>query len=61
MSRRGSRPASRRRPRSRPAPAGTSPSVARRNRRLAFVLLAVFALIALAILASPFATVPTHP
>jgi hypothetical protein len=35
--------------------------VARRNRRLAFVLLAVFALIALAILASPFATAPTRP
>jgi hypothetical protein len=35
--------------------------VARRNRRLAFILIAVFALIALAILASPFATTPTRP
>ncbi len=61
MSRRGSRPAPRRRPRSRPGQAGMSLSAARRNRRLAFVLLAVFALIALAILASPFATAPTHP
>ena len=34
---------------------------ARRNRRLAFILIAVFALIALAILASPFATAPTRP
>jgi hypothetical protein len=33
----------------------------RRNRRLAFVLLAAFALIALAILASPFSTAPTRP
>jgi hypothetical protein len=41
--------------------AGPSAGVARRNRRLAFVLLAAFALIALAILASLFATTPAHP
>jgi hypothetical protein len=35
--------------------------VTRRNRRLAFVLLAAFALIALAVLASPFATAPVRP
>jgi hypothetical protein len=62
MSRRGGQRASRRRPRQRPGtPGRLSPSVARRNRRLAFVLIAAFALIALAILASPFATAPTRP
>jgi hypothetical protein len=35
--------------------------VTRRNRRLAFVLLAAFALIALVVLASPFATAPVRP
>jgi len=62
MSRRGSRRTSRRRPRSRPGIAAPpSANVARRNRRLAFVLLAAFALIALAILATPFATAPARP
>jgi hypothetical protein len=62
MSRRGGHATARRRPRSRPGPQGRpSAGVARRNRRLAFVLLAAFALIALAILATPFATAPAHP
>ena len=62
MSRRGSRRTSRRRPRSRSGTAApASASVARRNRRLAFVILAAFALIALAILATPFATAPARP
>jgi len=62
MSRRGGHATARRRPRTRPGPPGRpSASVARKNRRLAFVLLAAFALIALAILATPFATAPAHP
>ncbi|MDR3544944.1 MAG: hypothetical protein P4L30_04165 [Candidatus Limnocylindrales bacterium] len=62
MSRRGGQAATRRRPRPRAAQRpGLSRSAARRNRRLAFVFLAAFALIALAILATPLATAPTHP
>jgi len=62
MSRRGGQRTSRRRRRSRPGTAAApAPRVARRNRRLAFILLAAFALIALAILASPFATAPARP
>jgi hypothetical protein len=62
MSRRGGQAATRRRPRPRPAQKpGLNRSAARRNRRLAFVFLAAFALIALAILAAPLATAPTHP
>jgi hypothetical protein len=62
MSRRGGQRTQRRRPRSHPAAtAGSSAGVTRRNRRLAFVLLAAFALIALAVLATPFVTAPGHP
>jgi hypothetical protein len=62
MSRRRGQRSSRPRPRPRSGtPPRPTPGLARRNRRLAFVLLAAFALIALAILASPFATVPTRP
>jgi len=62
MSHRGGQAATRRRPRPRPAQKpGLNRSAARRNRRLAFVFLAAFALIALAILATPLATAPTHP